>query len=370
MKVLYIADRWDPKDHNQASGIDYEIYHALKREGAKVEIVGPFDYDFSILERAFMALHDRIFETKLFKYPFSYFFKSASRVNHAIENSEHDLVVTLYSAPLVFAKLRKPLLYFCDSTVKWLKKQWRNHARFTYLTMSLWETHVINKSDHIITFSESNAIALQEIYRISEEKIDTFTVPASIPYHMVPKNIEEDKSLNPVKLLLVGRDYHRKGVDIALEIVEKLNGQGVKSKLRIVGLDGKDSDHSQFMGLYDKTIPSELENYLANYKWANFMIHPARFEAAGIVPSEAAAFGVPTITNNTGGLGTTVEDGVSGIVLPKDSSADLYVSTIIEFISNPSAYKRLVESTKDRYQRELHWHAAGKRVYRIAQEMI
>ena len=34
MKILYVAGRWDPNDHNQASGTDYEICQALKNEGA------------------------------------------------------------------------------------------------------------------------------------------------------------------------------------------------------------------------------------------------------------------------------------------------------------------------------------------------
>lgn len=42
MKILYVAGRWDPTDHNLASGLDYENYNTLLREGAEVEIVGPF----------------------------------------------------------------------------------------------------------------------------------------------------------------------------------------------------------------------------------------------------------------------------------------------------------------------------------------
>jgi glycosyltransferase involved in cell wall biosynthesis len=370
MKVLYIAARWDPEDHNQASGTDYEICQAFKRGGAEVEVVGPFHYDFSGFERILMGIHSRVFDTKLFKYPFMYFFKSAYHVNQAINNIEHDLVVSMYSAPIVLAKLKKPLLYFCDSTVLWIKKNWRNHANFTYFTMMFWESLVIKKSSHVITFSESNAKVLHDKYHVPEDQLNVFAIPASLPYQLLPVSINKDKSLSPVKLLLVGKHYVRKGVDIAIEVVRGLNQLGVNAQLRIVGMDGDDSENIKFMGYYNKTNQSELKAYMANYEWSNFLLHPARFEAAGIVPSEAAAFGVPTVTNNAGGLATTVQDGVSGVVLPKASPADMYVSKITEFVRDPASYRKLVKTTKDRYQRELHWHVLGKMIFSIANKMI
>jgi glycosyltransferase involved in cell wall biosynthesis len=126
----------------------------------------------------------------------------------------------------------------------------------------------------------------------------------------------------------------------------------------------------RFMGQYNKTIPEQLRAYVNNYQWANFLIHPARFEAAGIVPSEAAAFGTPTITNNVGGLGTTVEDGVSGIVLPKNSPANAYVSALKTAIEEQAAYDRLCETTRERYERELNWEAAGRVFFETVKQAL
>jgi glycosyltransferase involved in cell wall biosynthesis len=143
---------------------------------------------------------------------------------------------------------------------------------------------------------------------------------------------------------------------------------GYKTLLRIVGLDGENTETIKFMGLYNKTIPEQLKDYVANYEWANFLIHPARFEAAGIVPSEAAAFGVPTITNNVGGLGTTVADGVSGIVLPRLSPPEEYVKALIHYIEHPEYYIKLFKTTRERYQKELNWRVVSKKVYDLCLE--
>lgn len=370
MKILYVAGRWDPLDHNQASGTDYEFYSALLRKGADIEIAGPFNFEFSLMERILGKIYRKTFNKKLSKYPFSYFYRSGMRVNQAIAEVNPDLIVSKFSAPLVFAKIDRPLLYMCDSTVKWIRENWRTHSSLAYFSMSLWEAHVIKKCNRIITFSEANAKVLRNVYKVPPEDITVFAIPASIPAHVVPDSIDENKDFKPIKLLLVGRDYHRKGVDIAISITQLLNQRGINTELRIVGLDGDGTESVKFMGLYNKTVQSELDGYIGNYQWANFLLHPARFEAAGIVPSEAAAFGVPTLTNNAGGLGTTVKDGVSGVVFPKDSPAEDYANQIIEFIHHPESYRRLVKSTRERYDKELNWNKMDDVVYRLAEELV
>lgn len=80
-------------------------------------------------------------------------------------------------------------------------------------------------------------------------------------------------------------------------------------------------------------------------------------EAAGIVCSEAAAFGVPTITNAAGGLATTVKDGVSGIALPRGSKAERYVEAIEGLINEPGNYQHLRLAARERYEHELNWRS-------------
>jgi glycosyltransferase involved in cell wall biosynthesis len=235
--------------------------------------------------------------------------------------------------------------------------------------MGAWEQRVINKTDHIITFSEANKDVLRRTYGVPESDLTVFAIPASIPQDVVSEDLQLTRDFDPVKLLLVGRDYHRKGVDIAIEIVTGLNELGISAELRIVGLDGQDTEIVNFMGLYDKTDPAELEGYVNNYRWAHFLLHPARFEAAGIVPSEAAAFGVPTLTNDSGGLATTVKDGVSGRVFPEGSPAEIYIQEIKRLTGEPDLYHQLASSTKKRYREELNWQAAGKKVARIARSL-
>jgi len=105
-----------------------------------------------------------------------------------------------------------------------------------------------------------------------------------------------------------------------------------------------------------------LKGYVSHYQWAHLLIHPARYEAAGIVCSEAAAFGAPTITNAAGGLATTVKEEVSGIVLPRGSTAEKYVEAIEGFLNNPQRYARMSKTARERYFEELNWRSMAANI--------
>jgi glycogen(starch) synthase len=203
------------------------------------------------------------------------------------------------------------------------------------------------------------------VYKFPDERIEVFPIPSALPAEVVPDkvDIEAWKSLDqPLRLLLVGRDFARKGIGVALEVVQKLNESGLPTVLTICGGSGQDSEHVKFAGPYMKKDPAQLAAYVDLYKNANLLIHPALYEAAGIVPAEAAAFGTPTITNDVGGLGTTVSHLESGIVLPARSHADEYVSAIRQLVQDPQEYYQMCRRARKRFERELTWDVSTKLV--------
>jgi glycosyltransferase involved in cell wall biosynthesis len=200
-----------------------------------------------------------------------------------------------------------------------------------------------------------------------------YPIPSALPVNIVPERVEISnwKGLQgTLRLLLVGRDYRRKGIDIAMEVARKLNSAGVVTELTVCGAQGQSDRLIKFVGPYRKNDPEQLEKYVELYRQAHLLIHPAYFEPAGIVPSEAAAFGTPTITNNTGGIGTSVKDGVSGIVLPRGSPADVYVDKIKQLIANPDVYYQLCRTSRERYELELNWQVRGKWLRQLLREVV
>ena len=149
-----------------------------------------------------------------------------------------------------------------------------------------------------------------------------------------------------------------------------MNDKGHPTELRIVGIDGVYQSNIRFLGNFEKEQPEELVAYFDCFNWADLLIHPSRFHSAGIVISEAAAFGLPTITNAAGGLATSVQDDVTGIVLPENSSPSEYLNAIISLIKDEKRYPRYRKAARKRFDEKVNWDVAGKLLFNIIQEEV
>jgi glycosyltransferase involved in cell wall biosynthesis len=87
------------------------------------------------------------------------------------------------------------------------------------------------------------------------------------------------------------------------------------------------------------------------------------------VISEAAAFGLPTITNAAGGLATTVEHDLTGLVLPEKSPPSAYVESIISLIKDKDRYQNLRLSARQRFDAVLNWETAGQHLFEIIKQV-
>ena len=342
----------------------------MTHAGFEIEILEPDTHPLFLPERVLQRLYRQWTGMRYAKFPLSRVWRQSRALARIDKGWKPDLIFSLFSASLVFYRGSTPFVYDLDTS--FLGEQ-ETYPTFGDLAMRLnvWqERRAFPKCCRVITHSHWMKRHLQEAYRVPGERIDVFPLPCALPHDVVPEaSAVFHRTLEPpLRLLLVGRDYRRKGVDIAIEVVRQLNDSGIASHLTVCGTQGEEMSYVKFVGPYKKSDPQQLRQYVDLYKRSDFLLHPAVFEAAGIVPSEAAAFGVPTITNDTGGLGTTVANGESGIVLPKGSRPEAYVQAIVDLLHDPQSYVDLRISTRRRYERELNWDVAAKRVAAILTE--
>ena len=361
MKVLYVPFH-DPMKIDVGNGMDYFHYQAICNRGFDVKYIGPFNFPPARLEQLLARAYQRTGKRYL-KYKMSTVWKASQATNQAVREWKPDVVFTIYPAALVFYKERAPCVYSLDTTIYGVEKFWPLYG-WPSLLVTMWqEKRAFRRCRKVLTNSEWHRKILTDVYKVPLEQIEVFALPSTLPPDKVPDNVDmEWKSLGaPLRLLLVGRDYRRKGIDIAIETVHRLNAMGIPAELTVCGTSGQADQYVRFVGPFKKNDPDQLEQYLNLYRRAHFLIHPALFETAGIVMGEAAAFGTPTITNDVGGIATTVADGESGLVLPKWSPPEAYVQAISSLIRDPEGYYTLCRRTRQRYERELNWNVVGKR---------
>jgi glycosyltransferase involved in cell wall biosynthesis len=363
MKILYASCRYDPLDRDAGSGVDFNLFQTFQNHGADLQVIGPFKDSPSQIERVYRKAHHLFSHKNTAKFSEAYLHFSAIEVEKAAKNFQPDVIFTHNLIPLVYIKTKFPIIHKSDAFLKNMHEQWPTYSKLEYYRMLAWERKALEKCALVITASRWAEKPLLDHYHIPPARIMILPIPSSLPEIVVPKVITE-KTLQrkDIHLLTVAKDYNLKGTDIAIQVTQLLRKQGVHATLRVVGQQGENIEGVQFMGFYKKNDPVQLEQYVSHYQWAHLLLHPARYEAAGIVCGEAAGFGVPTITNAAGGLATTVEEGISGVVLPKDSLAERYVEVINSLIADPGRYTCLQETTRKRYETELNWNSAGGRI--------
>jgi glycosyltransferase involved in cell wall biosynthesis len=280
-------------------------------------------------------------------------------------------VFSIFPSALAFYTGNSPCIFRTDTCLESLQEIseiYGNYGRIPFSIMRWMEKQAINKSKVILVVSKWTRDEIIKKHKIEESKVKLIPMASALPLDMTPVELQNEikKSIhNPIQLLLVGRNYYGKGVDIAIDAVNILNEKGIPCKLTVCGCSGENNNFVEFVGPFSKSNSEELEKYIDLYKNADILIHPSRYDGAGIVPAEAAAFAVPTITNDVGGLSTTVTHNETGIVLPNSSPSEKYAETIIRLINEPEFYRKLSLGARKKFEDEQNWFVVGEIVDKI-----
>jgi len=372
MKILYAALRHNPTNPDLASGVDYNFYSAFVREGAEMRVVGPFPQPGWLLDRALHCFYKRVLKKRYLKWNLQITRLSATALNKAAGAWHPDLVFSLFPPPLAFYRGQAPCVFNTDTTLQGWQAGGAGFGALPLKFLVWQEGQAVRKSAVTITFSDWCKNELVARHQVEPDRVFVQPMPSALPLNVVPAHNEfvPKKLDSPIRLLLVGRDYMRKGIPVAIDVAKRLNERGLPAELTICGLTGEADGPVRFAGLFRKSVPDELGKYADLYRSAQLLIHPASFDPSPIVPAEAAAFGVPTITNHVGGLATSVAHGVSGIVLPGHSPAEAYVETISRLARKPDEYTRLSIGARQRYEAEQNWQVAGQRIMKILEDVV
>ncbi|MDG6904180.1 MAG: glycosyltransferase family 4 protein [Nitrososphaerota archaeon] len=184
---------------------------------------------------------------------------------------------------------------------------------------------------------------------------------------VIPPAFETRERRTPhdtTNILFLGRDYKRKGGDVALKVFENLK-------------KSHDNLHMTFIGkIPDREKVEKIKEY-RNISYFEFVskrnLHekifpetdifllPTRAEAYGMSIIEAMSYGIPVVSSNISAIPEVVEDGVSGYLAPP-RSVDMFTQQCGRLIDDREKREKMGKNAIESIARDFSREKIGSKL--------
>jgi phosphatidylinositol alpha 1,6-mannosyltransferase len=158
----------------------------------------------------------------------------------------------------------------------------------------------------------------------------------------------------------ISRLVKEKGLDIFVDVIRRLQREGVPARALIVG-DGPERP-ALAQALPNAVLTGHLggEELATAYASSDLFLFPSETETFGNVTLEAMASGLPVVAADAAGSRSLVDDGVTGLLCPPRDS-DAFVLAAARLGASPSLRQRIGAAGRDA-ARSYDWPAVLSRM--------
>ena len=375
MKIGF-AGRWSPLDKKSWSGTYYYSFRQLQHYG-NVEIFH-FPYPSGL----------KNYLINFYKNPNRWFFNKNTAVEFLkpyathyskqlqkalIKNKVDVLFVPAAPQLIAYSDASLPIVFMTDATFQQIQgyyDTWENIAPSNIKQGIELDKKAFEKATHCLLASEWCKQSVINDYGIDEAKITVAPFGANLD--AIPDAAAIDFNRNNCNLLFLGVEWKRKGGEIALQTFHQLKQKRIEATLHIIGCTPPVNTQEKGLNVIpflDKNNAKDKERLHKLFLETDFLLLPTRAEAAGVVFCEASAYGIPSISTQTGGVPTYVQDHVNGLLLPPEADGYLYADEILKLYANTQRMKALRQSSRKRFDEELNWDVWGRSFENIIQQL-
>jgi len=372
MRIAYVTAA-DPRDRHSWSGTVHYMARALATHVGEVVPLGPLRTPGLPLRRAgAKAFHSVTGRRYLYKHSLSLARAYARRTARLLARERFDLVVAPAGSALVsHLEPGLPLLYSSDATFDQVRDYYPEFSHLLPISVRQGneiERRAIARAEWLLYPSAWVADFAVKFYGADPGRVHVVPYGANLdspPSADVARRLPDPASCN---LLFIGVDWERKGGAVAVAAYDALVRQGVPARLTIVGCTPPPDAARpgiRVIPFLDKNQPVERATLDALYADAHVLFVPTRRECYGIVFCEAAAFGVPVVSTDTGGVSGIVREGENGFLLPPEATGAEYAKLLAELFESPERYRSLREASRAAFDERLNWAAVGRSAARM-----
>lgn len=381
MKIAYIS-RFESIDIKNWSGSEYYIAQAIgEKAGNQIDCIAGLQEELDLWTRIKYQLNIKSGKKyQLNRAP--YVVKQyAKQVEQQLLNLNSDIVFSPGTMPIAHLHCKQPKVFYTDATFAGMINYYDWYQNLSNITIKEGlelDRIALETSALAIFASDWAAKSAIDNYGVNPDKIRVVPFGANIDKELSFDEIKlsvSNRSKDICKIVFIGVDWIRKGGDIVFETVRHLNNSGLKTELHIVGLNNiptvvADQPFVFNHGFISKATSEGLNQIEKIISDCHFLFVPSKAEAYGLVFCEASAYGLPSISNRTGGITTIIIDGINGMTFDIEAKPEEYANYIQDTFADRKKYEDLALSSYNEYKSRLNWDVAGKTISNYMKELL
>lgn len=365
-KMLYISAE-DPWDRKSWSGIHFAQITQLKKY-FDVTHTGPIRP--AMLCLLIKAINKILFMVIKKRYNYDHSLIVGRQNAKKIKNfllQGHDVIFCSSSKDIAGLSTSIPIVYATDGTFDLVHNYYPGFSsllRYSVKESNAVEQKAIHSSSLVLFSSEWGASSAIDTYQSAKNKVHVIPYGANIEG---PDSYErkEREPLSPFHILFIGVDWERKGGETVYKTCRLLKAKGHNIKLTFIGCKPPfevTEDWIHYIESLNKNIPEEKEAFKSYLNRSHLLFLPTKADCTPIVFCEAAAYGLPIVSTQTGGVSSLVKDNFNGYCLPLNATEHDFSGCIEKLIVNNQLYAQLSKNSRQLYEESFNWEKWGETV--------
>ena len=379
MKISY-AYHLDAAQPGIQSGRPASILRGFEQAGVDVHRIFPLREDFQLRRLTRKIFWHSMGRQFLIDRDPQLLASYARQIEAALEREAGDIIFSPSTLPLSDLQTDLPITFCADASLALMMGYYRSYTRLSSAQAAFAEaaeSAVLKRAALAVYPSEWAARSAIEHYGMDEDRVAVIPFGANLGQENTRAEVAEwidARESEPWRILFVGREWERKGGDLAVETVRLLTKRGARVQLDLVGTDAPASVHTlpfvRCHGLLSANANDQRETLAGLFRDAHVLFVPSRAEAYGMVYAEANAFGLPCLATYTGGITGIVRDGVNGHALPLAAGPEDYADCLTRMLDDPRHYRQLARSAFDEFEQRLNWTAFSQKFLALVHERV
>ncbi|MDF2833476.1 MAG: colanic acid biosynthesis glycosyltransferase WcaL [Chryseobacterium indoltheticum] len=361
-------------DKKNWSGTMFKMYEQLLIQGyevvwiPKVYFTEKEEKRFKLIEKWFNKIFNRGYNRHLFIYKAKI---AAKRLKKNLKEFKVDVIFNpTHVNDFAYLKTDLPIVYLNDANVAQLLNYYHYYSGFGILSKietKYLEKKTLKNSSYTVFSSDWARNFAIDFYGIDKEKVKTIKFGANIT---VPEKIDPNKSTEEFTFLFLAVDWIRKRGTLAYESLKILREKGYPVKMLIVGSNPEiKADWVTVIPFLNKNNPIEFREIQNHLLSSHFLFVPTKADCTPIAFCEAAGYGLPVISTDTGGVSAHVIEGYNGCLLSEDANAEDYADTIEKLLKSPQTIIEYSQNARKLYEKELNWENWGYQFSKILKQL-